>query len=953
MSPRHAASSIGRFLAGALALTGSAAADPLLSKAGTAAAGATGITLGGSAAAGILIVLAAFAGGAALRRTAKERAHDKETAEIRAWLEQLVKQHGSLAKALAGLPDGEPLPHGVACDRIRAMREVFAGGIEGIEERLAKHADLAEHVQKSMATLEANDEQFRIALSGLIDLAIEQKRFTREQFESLRDRLDRLLDLASETRVVTGETLNRVRNMEALMSAGAAAAAPNARFSLPEPPRDFTGRQTEFDDLQARISRGATIFSVRGMGGIGKTALALFVAHALKDDYPDAQLLLDLKGTATGNDKPLIPIEAMAYVIRAFQPEIELPEEDREIAALYRGVLNGKRALLIFDNARDRAQVETLVPPGGALMLVTSRVKFTLPGLSTLDLDVMEPGDAIDFLHALCLRIGDRAAALAELCGRLPLALRLAGSALAERPVLSVDRYMERLRDEAQRLSHLDHYETAEDRKVAASIALSEAMLSETLRDRWRMLAVFPGGFDRPAAAAVWDLPLDGPEAEDALSELHRLSLVDWDNAADRYRLHDLVRAFARGRAGAALLDAAARRHAAHFRAVLARADDLYRKGGEEATFDGLRLFDAERGNIEAGFAWAREHAKADEQAARLCMEYPDVGVRVLAIRLPTLERIAWLTAQLEAAEKLGDQDAAAAAYANFGLVLQTRGDLAGAEAMHRKSLAINEQLGSLKGMATAYGNLGVVLKTRGDLAGAEAMYRKSLAIEEKLGRLEGMANNYGNLGNVLFTRGDLDGAKEMYQKSLEISDPNGMLELSANQYGNLGNVLFTRGDLNGAEAMYRKALAIDEKLGRLEGMASDYGSLGIVLKIRRDLDGAQEMYGKALAIHEQLGSLEGMASDYGNLGNVLFTRGDLDGAEGMHRKSLAIEEKLGRLEGMANAYANLGIVRRTRGDFDGARANWVKSRDLYARLGAPHMVEKVQGWIDGLPPAG
>ena len=93
---------------------------------------------------------------------------------------------------------------------------------------------------------------------------------------------------------------------------------------------------------------------------------------------------------------------------------------------------------------------------------------------------------------------------------------------------------------------------------------------------------------------------------------------------------------------------------------------------------------------------------------------------------------------------------------------------------MYKKSLAIEEKLGRLEGMANQYGNLGNVLQTRGDLDGAEEMYKKSLAIEEKLGRLEGMASDYGNLGNVLKTRGDLDGAEEMYKKSLAIAKEAG-----------------------------------------------------------------------------------------------------------------------------------------------------------------------------------
>jgi len=251
---------------------------------------------------------------------------------------------------------------------------------------------------------------------------------------------------------------------------------------------------------------------------------------------------------------------------------------------------------------------------------------------------------------------------------------------------------------------------------------------------------------------------------------------------------------------------------------------------------------------------------------------------------------------------------------------------------------------------ACLYGNLGIVMRTRGDLDGAEAMYRKALEINEKLGLLEGMAIQYGNLGIVMGIRGDLEGAEAMYRKSLVIDEKLGRLEGMANNYGNLGVVMDTRGDLDGAEAMYRKALAINEKLGRLEGMADQYCNLGNVMGIRGDLEGAEVMYRKALEIDEKLGRLEGMANQYGNLGIVMRKRGDLDGAEAMYRKSLEIDEKLGRLEGMASQYGNLGALMKARGNIDDTLAMWTKSRAFYAKLGAQHMVERVQGLIDALP---
>ncbi len=293
-----------------------------------------------------------------------------------------------------------------------------------------------------------------------------------------------------------------------------------------------------------------------------------------------------------------------------------------------------------------------------------------------------------------------------------------------------------------------------------------------------------------------------------------------------------------------------------------------------------------------------------------------------------------------------------AAVTGNLGVIHRTRGDLDRAEEMHRKALEIEEKLGRLEGMADQYGNLGLVYGTRGDLDRAEETHRKSLEIEEKLGRLEGMAAQYGNLGLIYGTRGDLDRAEEMHCKALELNKKLGRLEGMAIQYGNLGVIYGTRGDLDRAEKMHCKALEIDEKLGCLGGIASQYGSLGVIYGTRGDLDRAEQMLREALQINEKLGCLEGMANEYGNLGLIYQARGDLDRTEEMLRRSLKIEEKLGRREGMANHHANLGAICEMRGDVAKARGLWRQARELYERIGLPHMVEKVQGWLDELPPA-
>ena len=240
-------------------------------------------------------------------------------------------------------------------------------------------------------------------------------------------------------------------------------------------------------------------------------------------------------------------------------------------------------------------------------------------------------------------------------------------------------------------------------------------------------------------------------------------------------------------------------------------------------------------------------------------------------------------------------------------------GDLAEAERLLRRWLAISGPDAETASTAHAYGNLGVILRTRGDLDGAEAMHRKALEIDEKLGRLEGMADDFGNLGIGLKVRGDLDGAEAMHRKSLEINEKLGRLEGMAIAYGNLGIVLKVSRRPDGAEAMHRKSLEINREARPTRRHGQRLREPGHRPEIPRRPGRGGSDAPQVARIMEKLSQLEGMAHDYGNLGVILQTRGDLDGAEAMHHKSLKLNEKLGRLEGMAIAFGNLGVVLKAR----------------------------------------
>ncbi len=323
---------------------------------------------------------------------------------------------------------------------------------------------------------------------------------------------------------------------------------------VPPPPSDFKGREEEISDILSNFDKGATITGLRGMAGVGKTVLAFVLAERIKDRFSDGQLFINLQGTSKKN--PLNPTEAMAQVIHAYRPMDRLPENQDELRGLYLSILAGKRALLLFDNAANKEQVEPLLPPANCAVLVTSRIIVNLPGLKEKDLDVLPPEKACELLLEIAPRISNRAEKLAKLCGYLPLALRNAASALAEKKDLSVMEYERRLSDKRMRLE-----------LVEASFSLSYELLSPMRKKQWGRLSIFPEDFDLNGAAAVWKMGHD-PSAE-ALSDLVKWSLLTFIPSPDleegRYRLHDLARIFADSRLDSSERADAQYRHAKHY----------------------------------------------------------------------------------------------------------------------------------------------------------------------------------------------------------------------------------------------------------------------------------------------------------------------------------------------------------------------------------------------------
>ncbi|MEV0276393.1 NB-ARC domain-containing protein [Streptomyces sp. NPDC050610] len=350
----------------------------------------------------------------------------------------------------------------------------------------------------------------------------------------------------------------------------------------------ITDRTAVLSALERHRSHSAqgdhpTLAAVSGLGGVGKTAVALAWLNTLRPHFPGGQLYADLGAQSPGG--PADPGEVVGRFLRALGvPTQQVPTAFAERTALYRSLTAERRLVVLLDDAASAAQVRALLPGGQSVTAVTSR--WRMPGLTVdggyaVHLEPLTPEAALELLEATLSdgRVAaqpDQARALVELCAGLPLAVRVAGARLAARPQRGITTMVRALTEEHHRLEALA---IEGDHNVRAALDVSYQGLPPRAARLYRLLGLHPGSeFGSPAATAV--LAEDATDTLDLLYDANLLTDVgDEHTGEERYRFHDLVRLHALAKAedveSAQERAAALRRIADHYLATATRAEGI------------------------------------------------------------------------------------------------------------------------------------------------------------------------------------------------------------------------------------------------------------------------------------------------------------------------------------------------------------------------------------------
>jgi tetratricopeptide (TPR) repeat protein len=727
-----------------------------------------------------------------------------------------------------------------------------------------------------------------------------------------------------------------------------------ATRTLPRDVASFTGRAEELGRLlavseMARSGRAVGISAIDGMAGVGKTAFAIHAAHRLAAEFPDGQLFLHLHAHTAGQ-RPVAPADALGSLLLTTGVAMRLIPHDLDArASMWRDRLAGMRMLILLDDAAGHEQVRPLLPGApGCLVLVTSRRRLSaLEDVGPLTLRTLPPAQAAQLFSRLIADPGAGAepaavAELMELCGHLPLAIGLLAGRLRSRSSWSVRYLAHRLEDAHDRIAEMQ----AENVAVDAAFELSYRDLSADQQRLFRRLGLHPGREIDAYAAAALD-GIDLPQARRRLDALYDDHLVD-EPLPGRYRLHDLIRNYARTLASRedAGNESAIDRLLDYYLHATTIANRQIATRGDPTVFatahrpveipdlssrqNALTWLEAERANLGACLDHAAAHAR-HAHAVNLARALHSFLLRIAG---HWDQALAIHETALAAARLAGDRLGQADTLVDLGIVQRVTGEYAAARASLAEALTLFHDLGHRRGQADALNELGIVQQLTGEYAAATASLTEALALFHGLGDRLGRANSLKALGVVQYMADEYPAARASLTEALALFRDLDHHLGQADVLNELGPAQYLAGDYPAATTSLTEALVLYRELDDRFGQADALTELGRVRQLTGDYSASTAALTEALALFRDLGCRRGRAAALTRLGNVQYLTGELGTATASLAEALALCRDLGNRPGEANALVRLGSVHYLTGEHPAGSATLIEALILYRELG-------------------
>lgn len=803
---------------------------------------------------------------------------------------------------------------------------------------LGRHGDAVAEAERLLAVAGTSER-----VAGLHMLALYGAGRATEALESFQ-RMRRCLadelgvdpspDLADlHTAVLRGVPVGALRAPGSVSAVRQAATVIAPRpAQLPAHAGYFTGRTGHLRRLEGIVTSGEhapwPVVLVCGQGGIGKTALAVQFSHRIADRFPDGQLFVDARGHDSIAALPAE--EIMAVLLRSMGvPDERMPAGAEERIGLYRSLLAGKRMLIVLDNAGATAQVVPIIPnSAGSLLVVTSRrtlgALLTHAAVHPLVLDLFSAGEATDLLARMLGtdRVAGEAGAaarLVELCGRLPLALRIAAAKLVMQPGLGIGGLVEDLAT-GDRLAQLGLED--DGRSVAAVLDSAYRALSEPARGLLRLLGLHPGPhISAPLAAALGGTPA-------VLAELTGVHLIN-ESQPGQYRLHDLVRLFARRCALAdesesarveaeqRLLDwylAMAHAAARLLDPSLDRVAPVLRHPAPEAPFPGMReaalaFLESERGNLLP----VVRHAADCGQPGVAC-QLTHLLTSFFDAHGHWSQRVEMCQIAVRAARLLDDPATEAEMHRALGVAYRATRQLRRALDSHRQALALLRPLGDERGMAYVYNNIGgALVELRRFDAAAEA-YEMALRLHRDCGNQRGAAMAQRNLGYAYIRMDQVALSFPHLREALSLSRAVGYRRLEAGVLDSMGEAYLRQARHGPALRCFTQALAVSRDVGDRRHEMDALDNMGLTHIAMGDIGAALDRLNQALAVSRQIAHRHGEARILNHLGEAQLRLGRFEAAAGHLEASADLRKAMPDAYEEASLHRNLGELARLTG---------------------------------------